>query len=50
MARCSSATIRLPAAECIGCASVPYPDVAEFDRVVAALEKVGVNDAHLALD
>jgi rare lipoprotein A len=28
----------------------PVPDVAEFDRVVAALERVGVNDAHLALD
>ena len=28
----------------------PVPDVAEFDRIVAALEHVGVNDAHLALD
>lgn len=28
----------------------PIPDVAEFDRVVAALERVGVHDAHLALD
>jgi rare lipoprotein A len=28
----------------------PIPDVAEFDRIVAALERVGVNDAHLALD
>jgi rare lipoprotein A len=28
----------------------PVPDVAQFDRVVAALEKAGVNDAHLALD
>ncbi len=28
----------------------PVPSVAEFDRVVAALERVGVNDAHLALD
>jgi rare lipoprotein A len=28
----------------------PVPDVAEFDRVVAALERAGVNDAHLALD
>jgi rare lipoprotein A len=28
----------------------PVPDVAEFDRVVAALERVGVTDAHLALD
>ena len=28
----------------------PVPSVAEFDRVVAALEKAGVNDAHLALD
>jgi rare lipoprotein A len=28
----------------------PVPDVAHFDRVVAALEKAGVNDAHLALD
>jgi len=28
----------------------PVPDVAEFDRVVAALERAGVSDAHLALD
>jgi rare lipoprotein A len=28
----------------------PVPDVAEFDRVVAALERAGVGDAHLALD
>jgi len=28
----------------------PVPDVAEFDRVVAALERAGINDAHLALD
>jgi rare lipoprotein A len=28
----------------------PVPDVAEFDRVVAALERAGVRDAHLALD
>ncbi|MEP6885797.1 MAG: septal ring lytic transglycosylase RlpA family protein [Gammaproteobacteria bacterium] len=28
----------------------PIPDVAEFDRVVAALEHVGIHDAHLALD
>jgi rare lipoprotein A len=28
----------------------PVPTVAEFDRIVAALERVGVNDAHLALD
>jgi rare lipoprotein A len=28
----------------------PIPDVAEFDRVVAALERVGISDAHLALD
>jgi rare lipoprotein A len=28
----------------------PVPDVAEFDRVVAALEHVGIKDAHLALD
>jgi rare lipoprotein A len=28
----------------------PVPDVAEFDRVVAALESVGVSDARLALD
>ena len=28
----------------------PIPDVAEFDRVVAALERAGINDAHLALD
>jgi rare lipoprotein A len=28
----------------------PVPDVAEFDRIVAALDRVGINDAHLALD
>lgn len=28
----------------------PVPDVAEFDRVVTALEQAGVHDAHLALD
>lgn len=28
----------------------PVPDVAEFDRVVAALEQAGIGDAHLALD
>ncbi|MDP9009740.1 MAG: SPOR domain-containing protein, partial [Pseudomonadota bacterium] len=28
----------------------PVPDVAEFDRIVAALERAGVTDAHLALD
>jgi rare lipoprotein A len=28
----------------------PVPNVAEFDRIVAALEQVGVRDAHLALD
>ncbi len=28
----------------------PVRDVAEFDRVVAALERAGVHDAHLALD
>jgi rare lipoprotein A len=28
----------------------PVPDVAEFDRVVAELERAGVADAHLALD
>jgi rare lipoprotein A len=28
----------------------PVPSVAEFDRIVAALARVGVNDAHLALD
>jgi rare lipoprotein A len=28
----------------------PVPGVAEFDRVVAALERAGINDAHLALD
>ena len=28
----------------------PVPDVAGFDRVVAALERAGINDAHLALD
>ena len=28
----------------------PVPNVAEFDRVVAALERDGIHDAHLALD
>jgi rare lipoprotein A len=28
----------------------PVSNVAEFDRIVAALERVGVHDAHLALD
>ncbi len=28
----------------------PVRDVAEFDRVVAALERAGISDAHLALD
>jgi rare lipoprotein A len=28
----------------------PVPDVAEFDRVVAALERAGIDDVHLALD
>jgi rare lipoprotein A len=28
----------------------PVPDVAQFDRIVAALEHAGINDAHLALD
>jgi rare lipoprotein A len=28
----------------------PVPDVAEFDRVVAALGRAGVRDAHLAID
>ncbi|MEA3158906.1 MAG: rare lipoprotein [Gammaproteobacteria bacterium] len=28
----------------------PVPSVAEFDRIVAALGRVGINDAHLALD
>jgi rare lipoprotein A len=28
----------------------PVADVAEFDRIVAALERAGINDAHLALD
>jgi rare lipoprotein A len=28
----------------------PVPNVAEFDHIVAALERVGVHDAHLALD
>ena len=28
----------------------PVPNVAEFDRIVAALEHAGINDAHLALD
>jgi hypothetical protein len=26
------------------------PDVAEFDRIVAALDRLGIKDAHLALD
>ena len=28
----------------------PVPDVPNFDRIVAALERAGVRDAHLALD
>jgi rare lipoprotein A len=28
----------------------PVPNVAEFDRIVAALERAGVSDAHLALN
>jgi rare lipoprotein A len=28
----------------------PVPDVAEFDRIIAALERAGISDAHLALD
>jgi peptidoglycan lytic transglycosylase len=28
----------------------PVPDVPEFDRIVAALERAGIHDAHLALD
>jgi peptidoglycan lytic transglycosylase len=28
----------------------PVPNVAEYDRIVAALARVGVHDAHLALD
>jgi len=28
----------------------PVPDVPEFDRIVTALEQMGVRDAHLALD
>ena len=28
----------------------PVPDVPHFDRIVAALERAGVRDAHLALD
>ena len=28
----------------------PVPSVAEFDRIVAALERVGIHEAHLALD
>ena len=28
----------------------PVPDVPDFDRVVAALDRAGVHDAHLALD
>lgn len=28
----------------------PVPDVAEFDRIVSALDHLGIKDAHLALD
>jgi rare lipoprotein A len=28
----------------------PVPDVADFDRIVAALDRLGIKDAHLALD
>jgi cell division protein FtsN len=28
----------------------PVPSVAEFDRIVSDLEKIGVHDAHLALN
>jgi hypothetical protein len=28
----------------------PVANVAEYDRIVAALARVGVHDAHLALD
>jgi rare lipoprotein A len=28
----------------------PVPDVAEFDRLIAALDQIGIKDAHLALD
>ncbi len=28
----------------------PVPNVVEFDRIVAALERDGINDAHIALD
>jgi rare lipoprotein A len=28
----------------------PVPDVPNFDRIVAALDRAGVRDAHLALD
>jgi rare lipoprotein A len=28
----------------------PVSNVAEYDRIVAALERAGINDAHLALD
>jgi rare lipoprotein A len=28
----------------------PVASVAEFDRIVAALDRVGISDAHLALD
>ena len=28
----------------------PVPDVAAFDRMAAALQRAGINDAHLALD
>ena len=49
MARCSCATITSPAAA-VSRAHRPGPDVPEFDRIVAALERAGVRDAHLALD
>jgi len=41
--------MKLRAAESTGCASVPLR-AREFDRIVAALERAGINDAHLALD
>jgi hypothetical protein len=28
----------------------PVPDVPQYDRIVAALERAGVHDAHLALN
>jgi rare lipoprotein A len=28
----------------------PVPDVPEFDRIVTALDHIGVHDAHLALE